>query len=374
MRIALVHDYLTQYGGAERVLDVLKELYPDAPVFTSVVDLTEFPEHYRDWEIHSSFMARLPGSERYHRALLPLYPAAFRSFRRELEAFDVVLSDSSAWSHQAGGGPSALRVCYCHSPARFLYNDENYLAPAIVPGPLKPLLPPVLAGLRSVDKRAAKHVDHYIANSATVAARIRDAYGRDAEVIYPPVDVDRFDNGTEPTDGDYFLVVSRLVPHKRIDLPVLAATKSGVPLKVVGTGRALDQLRALAGPNVEFLGRQDDEHVAALLRGSRGFILPGAEDFGMTAVEAQAAGKPVIAYGVGGALESVVEGETGLFFHEPTADSLLSAIQRFENVSWQRNVIQKNAARFGRDQFKTRIAATIERAYADFSTRRSAVE
>jgi glycosyltransferase involved in cell wall biosynthesis len=364
VRIALVHDYLTQYGGAERVLDVLKEIYPDAPVFTSVLDLAEFPDHYRDWEIHTSFMARLPGSERYHRALLPLYPAVFRSFRRQLSEFDVVLADSSAWSHQARGGPSTLHVCYCHSPARFLYHDENYLAPAIVPRPLKPLLPPVLAGLRAIDKRSARSVEHYIANSATVAERILAAYGRDAEVIYPPVDTERFEHGAPSNRGDYLLIVSRLVPHKRVDLPVEAATRAGIPLKVVGTGRSLDQLKAVAGPSVEFLGQRPDGEVATLLRNARAFVLPGAEDFGMTAVEAQAAGTPVIAYGVGGALESVIEGETGLFFTEPTAAALLETVERLDTISWDPHGIQVNARRFGRDAFKRQITSTIDRLLA----------
>ncbi len=361
MRVALVHDYLTQYGGAERVLDVLKELFPDAPVFTSIVDLTEFPAHYRDWEIHESFIRRVPGSERYYRALLPLYPPAFRSFQRSLSDFDVILSDSSAWSHQASGGAQSVRVCYCHSPARFLYNDENYLAPAIVPRPLKPILPPVLAGLRAVDQRSARGVDHYIANSATVAGRIRSVYDREADIIYPPVDTERYDDGSITEPGDYLLVVSRLVPHKRVDLPVQAATRAGLPLKVVGTGRALDSLRAQAGPTVEFLGRRDDDEVASLLRGARAFVLPGAEDFGMTAVEAQAAGRPVIAYGIGGALESVIDGETGLFFPEPTVESLLDAIDRLDAQSWSVERIRTNAHRFGRTEFKINIAGTIDR-------------
>jgi glycosyltransferase involved in cell wall biosynthesis len=362
VRIALVHDYLTQYGGAERVLDVLKAMFPDAPVYTSVLDYSELPDHYRTWDIRTSFMAKLPGHARYHRALLPLYPPAFRSFRRELSEFDVVLADSSAWSHQAQGRGTTINICYCHSPARFLYHDENYLAPAIVPRPLKPLLPPVLAGLRKVDRASSSGVDHFIANSNTVAARIRRAYQRDAEVIYPPVDTQRYAAPEPEVRGDYFLVVSRLVPHKRIDLSVIAASRSGVPLKVVGTGRAREQLEALAGPTVAFLGRQDDESVIDLMQHARAFILPGAEDFGMTAVEAQAAGTPVIAYGVGGALESVVDGETGLFFNEPSPESLQAALERFAHVSWNREHIRTNAARFGQDAFKRAMTDFIERA------------
>lgn len=359
MRVALIHDYLTQYGGAERVLDALIELYPDAPVFTSLLDLAELPEHYRSLDIRVSGMARLPVVNRYHRALLPLYPPSFRGFHEQLREFDVVLSDSSAWAHHARGRDDTFHLCYCHSPARFLYRDPNYLEPADLPKAVQLALPPVLAGLRALDQRAARQVDTYLANSRAVADRIRRAYGRDACVVYPPVDVERFASEQPVETGDYFLVVSRMVPHKRIDLAVEACTRAGVPLKVVGTGRAMERLRAEAGPGVEFLGWQPDEAVADLLRRCRAFILPGAEDFGITAVEAQAAGRPVIAYGAGGALESVIDGETGLFFTEQTAASLQHAIERFARIGWDPHRIRANATRFNRSRFQHEIAGIV---------------
>jgi glycosyltransferase involved in cell wall biosynthesis len=341
------------------VLDALHECFPDAPVFTSVLDLEALPEHYRSWEIHASWMGRLPGARRYHRALLPLYPPVFRSFQTALSEFDVVLSDSSAWAHHARGRNGALHLCYCHSPARFLYRDANYLEPAALPKAARVLLPPVLAGLRALDRRAGRRVDVYVANSNTVSDRIRHAYGREARVVYPPVDVERF-AASEPVEIEpYLLAVSRLVPHKRIDLAVDACTRAGIPLKVVGTGRAMERLQAGAGPTVEFLGWQSDERVAELLRHCQAFILPGAEDFGITAVEAQATGRPVIAYGAGGALESVIDGETGLFFTEQSARSLQDAIERLTRISWDAERIRANASRYNRSRFRHEIADIV---------------
>ncbi len=360
MRVALIHDYLTQYGGAERVLDAMHEQYPDAPVFTSVLDLDALPPYYRDWEIHTSSMAKLPRVNRYHRGLLPLYPSAFRSFSEQLQSFDVVLSDSSAWAHHAQGASRAFHLCYCHSPARFLYGDSHYLRPASLPGPAKIAMPPMFASLRAIDRRAAVHIDRYLANSRAVSDRIRLAYDREAQVVYPPVDAERFFTGEQPSPEPYFLALSRLVPHKRVDIAVAACSRAGIPLKVVGTGRALADLQQIAGPSVEFLGWQSDDAVADLLRRCQAFILPGAEDFGITALEAQAAGRPVIAYAAGGALESVVNGETGLFFTAQSAASLHDAIDRFATIRWDSQRIRANALRFNRERFRQEIAGIVE--------------
>jgi glycosyltransferase involved in cell wall biosynthesis len=360
LKVALVHDYLTQYGGAERVLDALHEQYPDAPVFTSVLDLDSLPPHYAEWQIQTSSMAKLPRVNKYHRGLLPLYPSAFRSFADQLAEFDVVLADSSAWAHHAHGASGAFHLCYCHSPARFLYGDSHYLRPAGLPGPAKIAMPPMFASLRAVDRRAAVNVDRYLANSRAVSDRIRLAYNRESQVVYPPVDVERFLDVEPAPVEPYFLALSRLVPHKRVDIAVAACTRAGIPLKVVGTGRALEELQAIAGPTVEFLGWQSDDNVAELLRRCQAFILPGAEDFGITALEAQAAGRPVIAYAAGGALESVVNGETGLFFTAQSAASLHDAIDRFATYSWDSKRIRANALRFNRERFRQEIAGIVE--------------
>lgn len=366
MRVALIHDYLTQMGGAERVLDAFHDLYPDAPVFTSIVDRDVLPEAWRTWEIHESPLRFAPGAVRWHRAVPPLYPFLFRGFSRRLRDFDVVLSDSSAWSHQAGSASGAVHICYCHSPARFLYGDEEYLRPAHVPGLARPLMSGVFRVLRGVDRRAARRVEQYIANSSNVAQRIRAAYGREAIVIYPPVDIERIgaiarDIADEPED--FYLVVSRLVPHKRVDLAVAACSRLGIPLKVVGEGRSMARLTQEAGGSAEFLGRRTDDEVGRLLARSRGLILPAMEDFGITAVEAQAAGRPVIALDAGGARESVIEGETGIRFPEATVEALTKAIQAAQSMRWNRDLIRANAARFGVGRFRDEIATVVDEVY-----------
>jgi glycosyltransferase involved in cell wall biosynthesis len=363
VRIALVHDYLTQYGGAERVLETLHELYPGAPVFTSVTDLSALPPSFATWQIHNSPMQRIPGAAQFHRALLPLFPAAFRSFTSALREFDVVIADSSAWSHNVVVRDDATLICYCHSPARFLYGDQGYLRPARLPPLVRQLTPPIFAWLRRNDRRAAARVDRYLANSRNVADRIKRVYGREATVIYPPVDVERYASGCHPPQPEpWYLVVSRLVPHKRVDLVVTACHRLGKPLKIIGDGRALSDLRRHAGPSIEFLGRLDDAGVIDHLQRCRALILPAAEDFGMTAVEAQAAGRPVIALGQGGALESIVDGETGLFFVRQDPDSLIDAIQRFEGREWHPHHAHANASRFSKTRFMQQIARGIETA------------
>lgn len=365
MRVALVHDYLTQHGGAERVLEALHELYPDAPVFTSIFDPHALPADYRQWDIRQSPMRWLPCAPAYHRVLVPVYPAVFGAFARRLRGFDVVLADSSAWAHHARAAPDAAHIVYCHSPARFLHRDRAYLAPARLPGVLNAVAPAMFAALRAWDRRAARRVDRYIANSRAVSDRIKRAYGIDAPVIYPPVDLERYAPPVPaPAPEDWYLIVSRLVPHKRVDLAVAACTHGNIPLRVIGEGRALPDLQAMAGPTVEFLGRQEDEAVVEHVRRCRALILPAMEDFGMTAVEAQAAGRPVIAFAAGGALESVVDGETGILFREQTPAALVAAIRASEPISWDAGRILANTRRFGKARFIQEMAAAVEEVHA----------
>jgi glycosyltransferase involved in cell wall biosynthesis len=357
-RVALVHDYLTQYGGAERVLETLHGMFPGAAVFSSVVDPGALPEAFAAWDVRETRLARVPKARQIHRGLFPLYPRVFRDLREELAGFPLVIADSSAWAHHAGVSDETSLICYCHSPARFLYGDSTYLGPAALPAGVRQVAGVVFAGLRRADRRAAARVDRYVANSRNVAARIERAYGRRVTVVYPPIDVERFagDNG-EPEE--WFAVVSRLVPHKRVDLAVEAATRYGFALKVIGEGRAEEKLRRRAGPTVEFLGQRDDGDVADLLLRCRALLLPGREDFGMTAVEAQAAGRPVIAYAGGGALESILPGETGVLFSEQTVESLMDAIDRFERGRWEPLVGRANARRFGIDRFRAEMLEEI---------------
>jgi glycosyltransferase involved in cell wall biosynthesis len=335
MQIALVHDYLTQYGGAERVLEVLHRQYPDAPVVTAILDRSTLPASFREMRIIDGGLGRIPGASRRHRAFLPVYPAVFHRLGSAVSGADVVLADSSAWAHHIGVGPEQTLVCYCHSPARFLYGDADYLDPLAMGGAAKAVMNGMFRGLRARDQRAARRVDHFIANSRNVAERIARVYGREAAVVPPPVDLSRFrgfENDRQPEE--WFLVVSRLVPHKRIDLAVDACRRVGLPLKVIGDGRAREDLQSRAGAGVEFLGAMPDDVVADYLSRCRALILPGAEDFGMTSIEAQAAGRPVVAFGKGGALESVIEGQTGLFFRVQTVDSLSAVLMDAYARKW----------------------------------------
>lgn len=369
-RIALVHDYLTQLGGAERVLEALHQLFPDAPIFTSIADRDRLPASWTSWEIRESPLRFAPGAARWHRAALPVYPALFQAFGPELRGYDIVISDSSAWAHHAQAGPDAIHVCYCHSPARFLYGDATYLRPARIPPPFGLVARAGFPVLRRWDRQAAARVDEYVANSRTVAERIRRVYGRAAAVVYPPVDIERFGSTADRSAvGDWYVVVSRLVPHKRVDLAVAAFGQLGLRLKVIGDGRAAKGLRKAAASNVEFLGWLDDDATAEVVARSRGLVLPAGEDFGITAVEAQAAGRPVVAFGAGGALESVVAGETGVFFDEPTVEALMAAVRTCEETVWDRDRIRANAARFGRGQFMIEMEAIVEAAWRERTRR-----
>ncbi len=359
MKIALVHDYLTQSGGAERVLEALHGIWPDAPIFTSLYDPAAFPHHWRSWDIRESPLGRIPGARHHHRALLPLYPLAFASFRRELRDYDVVLSDTSAWAHQAGTDRQ-VRIAYCHSPSRFLWGDESYLSPARIPPPIRRAMDIGFGGLRWLDRRAALDLDVVVANSHAVARRVERVWGRTAGVIYPPIQTERFSPAHPDEIEPYALVVSRLVPHKRIDLAVDACTATGRPLKVVGSGPAEGRLRQRAGPSVEFLGQCSDEATARLMSRCRAFILPGQEDFGITAVEAQAAGRPVVAFRGGGALESVIEGRTGVFFSEATPESLGEALDTANQTHWSSDACRGNAMRFGTARFQQQMIEIVD--------------
>jgi glycosyltransferase involved in cell wall biosynthesis len=361
LRVGLVHDYLTQYGGAERVLESLHRLFPDAPVLTSMVDQAALPDSFGAWDLRETWLARLPAASKLHRSFLPLYPGAFQDLGTGMEELDVVIADSSAWAHHIGVSDRTALICYCHSPARFLYSDPHYLKPAALPPGVRQASGLAFARLRRKDQEAARRVDRYIANSRNVALRIQQAYGRRATVVYPPVDVERIMKASAGVDVEpWYLVVSRLVPHKRVDLAIDACTRYQLPLKVIGGGRALGRLQRQAGSTVEFLGQCSDDEVADHLRRCRALLLPGLEDFGMTAVEAQAAGRPVIAFAGGGALESVLPGETGVLFTEPTVESLMEAIDWFERQRWEPERARANALRFSERRFHTEMLEEIK--------------
>lgn len=350
-RVAFVHDYLNQMGGAERVLLALHDLFPDAPIFTTIAAPERLTYRLSQLDIRVSFMQRLPGVIDHHQSYLPLYPSAIEHI--DLRRYDLVFSDSSAFAKAAIKRKGAVHLCYCHTPMRWAWDYASYVERERLPSMVRALLPPIIDRLRRWDVATADRVDHFIANSSLVAQRIATAYNRTSTVIMPPVDVGRFHMAS--VREDYFLVVSRLIPYKRIDLAVRACTLLGLPLKVIGVGRDMARLRALAGPTVEFLGAVPDEEMRDYLARCRALIFPGNEDFGITPVETQASGRPVIAFGAGGALHSVIPGVTGVFFTEQTVESLCTAIQAFRDNQFDTMRIRRHAERFDISQFHRRI-------------------
>ncbi|MHB8968093.1 MAG: glycosyltransferase [Thermoleophilia bacterium] len=351
LRVAISHEWLTTLGGSERVVEALLELYPDAPVYTSFLSSVNLPESMRSWDIRTSFVQKLPFLDRVAQRYIPLFPMAFESF--DFSAYDLVISSSSACAKGILTGPETMHVCYCHTPLRYAWEPHldqrfGFSHPAV-----KAANELVLHYLRLWDRQASDRVDYFIANSSNVAAKIGKYYRREADVIHPPVSVDRFSPADSPRT--YFLVISRLVSYKKVALAVEAFTRLGLPLKVAGDGPERDRLRQMAGENVEFLGYVDDDQIQELLGGCLALVFPGEEDFGIVPVEAMAAGRPVIGYGRGGLTESVVDGRTGLFFPEPTPESLIDAVSRFRVSDFDPRKVSRYAEKFSRERFKKEI-------------------
>ena len=300
MKVALVHDYLNQMGGAERVVLALHEIFPDAPIYTSIYDPQRVDPVFQKMDIRTSFMQKLPLVTKHHQPYLPFYPFAMESL--DLRGYDLVLSSSSAFAKGVITRPETMHICYCHTPMRWCWNYDEYVEREHLGKIARLALPFFITKLRSWDQTSSMRVDHFIANSPVVAERIQKYYRRDAVVIPPPVVAQRFTFDPETQVEDYFLIVSRLVPYKRIDLAIEACNKLQLPLVIIGSGRDLERLKKLAGPTVRFMGRLSDEDVLYYYAHCRALLFPGEEDFGITPLEAQASGRPVIAYGAGGAL------------------------------------------------------------------------
>ncbi len=363
MKVALVHDYLSQDGGAERVLRVFQEVWPEAPTFVLFHDRKKASKDFANRDIRSSFLQRIPGAVRRYQWFLPLMPAATE--HHNLHGYDVVLSSSSAFSKGVITRPDALHICYCHTPTRYLWSDTHqYVEELPYNRVVKFFIPFLLSRLRLWDRLTSERVDHFIANSNTVRRRIQKYYGRDSEVLYPPVETDKF--YIARTMGTYYLAGGRLVPYKRFDLLVKAFNKLGIPLKIFGEGPEDGKLRGMAKKNIEFLGRVSDTERADLYASAIAFLNPQVEDFGITPIEAMASGRPVIAYNRGGATETILPGITGVFFDEQEWEGIADTVIRFKPEDFNPDRIRTHAMQFDREHFKRRIKDFVENTYSRF--------
>lgn len=358
-RVALGHDWLTGMRGGERVLEYFCRAFPDAPVAAVVGDGALVSREISSHRLIFSPIARIPGAIRHFRAALPLLPLAAH-LTKIPAGTDLVITTSHCVANGFSKPAGARHVCVCFSPMRYawLFYEEYFGR-----NPLKAaLVKPVLAALRAWDRRESRKVDRFVAISRHVAKRIRDFYGREAAVAYPPVDLERCTPAPNAAPGAFDLVVSALVPYKKIDLAVRVYSRNGWPLKIVGAGGCEKALRRIAGPTVEFLGRLPDADVLALYRSCRFLVFPGEEDYGIVPLEAQACGRPVVAFGRGGALETVADGVSGVFFAEQTEDSLRDAVERAAAMSWDPAAVRRNAEKFGPAQFLEAMAREVKAA------------
>ncbi|MEO8967416.1 MAG: glycosyltransferase [Solirubrobacteraceae bacterium] len=355
-QVALVHDFLLDLRGAERVFAELCAMWPDAPIYTAVYDEKGTEGRFSDRTVHSSFLQRLRPNARTFRALLPLYPAAIESF--DLSQYDLVVSSSSAWAHAVLCDERSVHVSYCHNPFRYAWNDRDQTL-ARHPNPVsRAFLRSVFRRWRQWDWIAAQRTNRYVANSEATQARIKAYFGRDAAVVYPPVDVDRFSPGAV---DEHYAIVSELMPHKQIDVAIEAFNALGLPLMIVGDGPDARRLRSLAGPTVTLTGRLSDEGVAEVLRGARALIVTAIEEFGIAAVESQASGRPVIARRGGGALETIVDGVTGCWW-TGGAHELARTVLQFDTLAVDPAACTANARRFDVAAFRAGLYAEIDRA------------
>jgi len=367
-RVALVHDWLTGQRGGEKVLEVLAEIFPRAPIYTLFHFRGSQAESIEKREIKTSFLQKFPCLKKRYRLFLPLFPLAAELF--DLSDYDLIISSSHCAAKGVIPPPRALHISYIHSPVRYAWNQYfSYFSPDRLSFFSRLAIPPVIHWLRVWDESSSARVDHFVANSDNVARRIARYYRRGADVIHPPVDTDFFLPAEGTQSGDFYLIVSALVPYKRIDLAVEAFNLNGESLRIVGLGPDFRRLRKRARPNIEFLGQVSAEDLRSLYQRARAFLLPGEEDFGIAVVEAQACGTPVIAYGRGGATESVIAGQTGLFFSELTVDGLQGALDKFKSLAFNKSTIRSNAMAFSRQACKSKLTSYFRQKWVEFKGR-----
>ncbi len=362
MKVALVHDYLSQNGGAERVLKAMHEIWPEAPIFVLFHDAKKI-DYIDTNKIRESFLAKFPGVKNIYQWYLPWMPIATE--RHDLHDFDVVISSSSVFAKGIITPPKTLHISYCHTPPRFLWADTHqYVADLKYNFIIKSLLPGLIHRMRLWDSASSDRVDHFIANSHTVAARIQKYYRRPSEVIYPPVNTNI--TMADQQIGDYYLAGGRLVPYKRIDMLVETFNRLQWPLKIFGVGPEAKRLKKHARSNIEFLGQITEEEKHELMTHARAYINPQIEDCGITAIEAMAAGRPVIAFADGGATETIIPGETGIFFYGQNWENLLDTLLKFDHTAWDADKIRTHAKKYNIENFKQQLEKFVADRYEEF--------
>ncbi|MBD3300142.1 MAG: glycosyltransferase [Candidatus Moranbacteria bacterium] len=363
MRIALVHDYLVQYGGAERVLECFCELFPKAPIYTLVYNPEVFSDVFRDRDIRTSFLQKIPFTKSEHHFFPYLMPLAVEQF--DLSYYDLVISDTSSFAKGVITQPKTLHLSYCHTPMRYAWDDcHKYTREFDYPAFVKKFIPFGMNYIRIWDRVASNRVDHFMANSNLVKKRIEKYYKRRAKVIYPPVFTDnfKFRKDRDKDQKGYYLMVGRLVSYKKFDLGVKVFNRLGLPLKIVGGGSLLKKLKAMSKENIEFLGplESSGERLREVYANCKALVYPQEEDFGLVPLEAMAVGKPVIAYRAGGVLETVIDNRTGIFFEKQNAGHLIKAIRKFQNKEFDSSFIQRHAKKFGKQRFKEEVVDFVE--------------
>lgn len=361
MKIALVHDYLVQYGGAERVLEAFTELYPYAPIYTLIHDKEAMHGVFDDKRIYTSFLQKLPFSRKRHRFFPPLMPLAIEQF--DFSKYDIVLSDSSSYAKGIITRPETLHISYVHTPMRYAWDDcQKYAQDFGLPRFVKRLVPLFMSPIRLWDKASADRVDRFLANSQFVAKRIAKYYRQDAVIIHPPVNVGHFFIAKPEDRKDYYLMVGRLIAYKRHDIAIEAFNRLKLPLKIIGRGPEFDRLKKLAGPTIEFLGRVPEEELPKYYAECKAFVFPQEEDFGIVAIEAMASGRPLIAYRAGDIVEHMEEGRMGVFFDEQTPEAIMRVVERFDDQSYDPEYIRNKALPFDKERFKATIKNYVESA------------
>jgi glycosyltransferase involved in cell wall biosynthesis len=365
MKIALVHDYLVQYGGAERVLECFTELFPYAPIYTLVYNKDFMHGKFEEKNIKTSFIQKFPFAKSHHRIFPHIMPVAIEQF--DFSAYDIVLSDSSSYAKGIITGPETLHICYMHTPMRYAWDDcQKYTQDFYFPSFIKKIVPLAMNFVRIWDRASVDRVDKIIANSKFVAKRIKKYYKKESVIIYPPVNIDNF--YISEKQESYFLMVGRLIAYKRFDIAIEAFNKLGLKLKIISRGPELKRLRKMAKSNIEFLGRVPDEKLAEYYAKCKAFVFPQEEDFGIVAVEAMASGRPIIAYRGGDIPEHMEDGKMGVFFEKQNPEDIIEAVKKFENMTFDPQYIREKAKKFDKKLFKAKIKDYIEKEYNSFKS------